>query len=187
MNCEYINQNFKAEKFAKLNASSFLDCNFLNCSFSEATLNDSKFCCCTFQNCNLSLVKISGCRFQEVLFQDSKIVGAEFFRCDRTFFSVSFKNCILQYCNFSDLNMKNVQILESRLKECYFTNTCLASSNFSESDLSGSLFHNCDLSKADFSDACNYSIDPQTNILKKAKFSLPGAVSLLNHFEISLS
>ena len=37
---------------------------------------------------------------QDVKFIDCKIVGVEFSKCDRTFFSISLKNTILQYCDF---------------------------------------------------------------------------------------
>lgn len=188
MNTENINQHFRGESyFGKTLANySFLDCAFFNCNFSEAVLDSTRFCSCTFKNCNLSLVKIAGVRFQDVQFIDSKIVGGEFFKCDPRFFSVHFKNCILQYCNFSDLNMKNAKILESKLMECYFTNTCLAAAEFSKTDLAGTVFHNCDLSKADFSSTRNYAIDPQVNVIKKAKFSLPEAITLLQIFDIHL-
>jgi uncharacterized protein YjbI with pentapeptide repeats len=111
-------------------------------------------------------------------------VGAEFFKCVRTFFSASFKNCLLSYCNFSDLNLKNTHFDGSKIQESFFSNTVLIGADFTDADLSGTLFHNCDLCKADFSTAVRYSIDPQTNKIKKAKFSLPEAVGLLQGFEI---
>lgn len=129
---------------------------------------------------------MEGCRFQNVQFVECKIVGGEFFKCDKTFFSASFKKCLLHYCNFSDLNMKNGAFCGSRLKENYFTNTNLIGVDFTDVDLSGSIFHNCDLTKADFSSATCYDIDPQANKVKRAKFSLPEAVGLLRGFDITL-
>lgn len=82
--------------------------------------------------------------------------------------------------------MKNVSFQGSRLKENYFTNTLLNGADFSHVDLSGTIFHNCDLSKADFSTASKYEIDPQSNKIKKAKFSLPEVIGLLSSFEINL-
>ena len=40
------------------------------------------------------------------------------------------------------------------------------------------------LEKADFRTAKNYSIDPEQNRLKKAKFSLSGVVGLLRKYDI---
>lgn len=131
-------------------------------------------------------MKLDGCRFQEVQFVDCKIVGVEFFKCEKTFFSVSFKNCLLQYCNFSDLNMKNTSFSGSRLNDSHFTNTALSGSDFSGVDLSETIFHNCDLGKADFSSATGYYIDPRTNKIKKAMFSMPEAMGLLRAFDVRI-
>ncbi|MEI8125904.1 MAG: pentapeptide repeat-containing protein, partial [Parachlamydiaceae bacterium] len=161
-------------------------CTFDSCDFSEALLHEAKFCFCTFVNCNLSLLKLDGCRFQEVQFTECKIVGTEFFKCEKQFFSVTFKNCSLQYCNFSDLDMSKTAFTGSKLRENYFTNTLLKSACFDDVDLSGTLFHNCDFTQADFSRANHYSIDPQANKIKKAKFSFPEVVGLLNGFEITI-
>jgi uncharacterized protein YjbI with pentapeptide repeats len=82
--------------------------------------------------------------------------------------------------------MKNGIFSGSKLKESHFTNTCLNGADFSDVDLSGTVFHNCDLSKADFSSATQYNIDPLTNKMKKAKFSLPEAVGLLRSFDVTI-
>jgi fluoroquinolone resistance protein len=82
--------------------------------------------------------------------------------------------------------MKNISFNGSHLKESHFTNTSLIGADFTDADLSGTIFHNCDLCKADFSSARRYDIDPQTNKIKKAKFSLPEAVGLLRGFDIMI-
>jgi len=50
--------------------------------------------------------------------------------------------------------------------------------------LAGSIFDNSVLEKTDFTTASNYSIDPEINRIKKAKFSLPAVVGLLNKYDI---
>lgn len=82
--------------------------------------------------------------------------------------------------------MKNSSFNGSKLHESHFTNTCLSGAQFLEADLLGTVFHNCDLSKANFSTAIQYAIDPRTNKLKKALFSLPDAVGLLLGFDITI-
>jgi uncharacterized protein YjbI with pentapeptide repeats len=82
--------------------------------------------------------------------------------------------------------MKNTRFCKSKLRENYFTNTCLNGADFSEADLSGTIFHNCDLCKADFSTATQYAIDPQTNKIKKARFSIPEVIGLLSGFDITI-
>ncbi len=71
--------------------------------------------------------------------------------------------------------------------ECHFTETRLNGADFSDVVLSGTLFHKCDLSKADFSSAVDYHIDPLTNKIKKAKFSLPEVVGLLHGFDVTIA
>lgn len=182
----YEEKTFKSENFSErsLEGHFFDSCAFINCDFSKSNLRNANFSGCVFTNCNLSLPKLDACRLQDIQFIDCKIVGAEFFKCGKAFQTVSFKKCLILYCNFSDLNMKNTHFDGSKIQEAFFTNTVLHGAGFKDVDLSGTLFHNCDLTKADFSSAVRYSIDPQTNKIKKAKFSLPEAVGLLQTFEI---
>lgn len=184
----HTNDIYKSEDFSKqpLSEQVFTTCEFHNCNFSESILWNAKFVNCVFKGCNVSLVKMDGCRFQDVQFIDCKLVGADFFKCERPFFSVQFTHSILHYCNFSDLNLKGIPFSRCKLKECHFTNSSLVGASFKDSDLSGTIFHNSDLSKADFSSAVNYAIDPRTNNIKKAKFSLPEAAALLHGFDILL-
>lgn len=180
------NQEYHSENFSKkpLEGQQFSNCTFNNCNFTESLFSGTKFCSCRFNECNFSMVRLEGTRFQDVVFNGCKMVGVEFFKCEKSFFIVHFKNSLLHYCNFADLNLKGTVFLGSKLKECYFTNCCLIDANFAETDLSGTNFHNSDLSKADFSTATNYDIDPISNKIKKAKFSFPEAIGLLRGFDI---
>jgi uncharacterized protein YjbI with pentapeptide repeats len=130
---------------------------------------------------------LAGCRFQNIHFEDCKIVGAEFYKCEKVFFAINAKNCLLQYCNFSNLKMKQTSFQGCKLKECYFTDTILSDANFKDAQLEGSIFHNSDLTKADFRGATHYSIDVRVNKVKKAKFSFPEAMALLQSFEIDIA
>jgi len=68
--------------------------------------------------------------------------------------------------------------------------------DFAEADLSNSLFDNCNLlqavfdhtilEKADFRTAYKYSIDPEINRIKKAKFSVAGISGLLDKHGIEI-
>lgn len=175
---------FNSQAFLSCEHHIFIDCSFHYCNFTDCILRNARFSSCLFHNCNLSLTKIEGCRFQNIEFIDCKIVGLEFFKCDKIFFSPSFKSSWLHYCNFSDLNLKNFPFFRCKLIECYFTNNNLIEANFQSCDLLGTIFHNCDLSKADFSKAINYTIDPQSNKIKKAIFSIPEVLGLLKAFDI---
>ena len=180
---------FKAENFSgrSLNEYSFIDCFFENCNFTESSWINAKFCSCTFKNCNISLVDLKGCRIQEVLFEECKIVGAEFLKCNTDFiFSMDAKKTFIQYCNFSELDMRKTSFQGSKIYDSTFINTCLAEANFSDTDLKGILFRCCDLNKSNFCGALNYVIDPLINKVKKAKFSFPEVIGLLKGFDIEI-
>ena len=82
------------------------------------------------------------------------------------------------------------------LKKTRFKNCSLHEVDFSECDLSGSIFEHCDLArsafnrtvleKVDFRTSYNYSIDPEINRIKKAKFSLVGLTGLLDKYDIEI-
>lgn len=68
--------------------------------------------------------------------------------------------------------------------------------DFAEADLTNVVFDNCNLAqaifdhtileKADFRTAYNYSIDPETNRIKKARFSIWGVSGLLDKYHIEI-
>jgi uncharacterized protein YjbI with pentapeptide repeats len=57
---------------------------------------------------------------------------------------------------------------------------------FTRTDFLNSVFSSTNLTQADFRKAFNYGIDFNFNILKKAQFSLPEAMSLLTSLDIIL-
>lgn len=179
---------FKSENFSQksLEGQVFNACTFNGCNFTESILRNVEFCDCEFVNCNLSLAKMDGSRFQDVKFKECKIVGVDFYKCNSAFFSPNFKDCMLQYCNFSDLVLKYISFKGCTLKECHFNGTNLSGAAFIDTEFNGTLFHKCDLSKADLTSARGYDIDPRTNKVTKAKFSLPEAARLLQFFDITL-
>jgi hypothetical protein len=48
------------------------------------------------------------------------------------------------------------------------------------------MFENSILEKVDFRSSFNYIIDPETNRIKKARFSLPGVTGLLAKYDIEI-
>lgn len=82
--------------------------------------------------------------------------------------------------------MKKSKIVHCNLDECYFQNTYLVGVDFSGSTFINTLFHNTDMQKANFTDASGYVIDPRVNKIKKAIFSVPDVLNLLNCFDIEI-
>ena len=100
------------------------------------------------------------------------------------FLMVRFKKCLIDTSNFSGLDLKNGMFHECVIRDTYFKESNLTGADFTKSDLARSIFHNTNLSKSNFRGAMNYSINPLTNTLSKARFSKPEVLSLLDHMDI---
>ncbi len=161
-------------------------CTFTNCNFSNSDISDTIFIDCKFTLCNLSMVKTTGTTFNNAKFNDCKMMGIRFDNCNSFAFSVAFDNCILNHSSF----------FRKKLKKTIFENSQLVEVDFTESDLTGSEFLNCELEravfkstiieKADFRTSYNFSIDPEINRIKKAKFSLMGLAGLLDKYDLDI-
>jgi len=72
------------------------------------------------------------------------------------------------------------------MQETDFTECDLTNAVFDRCDLSRSTFENTILVKADFRTSVHFSIDPATNRLKKARFSLNNLSGLLDRYDIEI-
>jgi len=160
------------------------NCKFSNCNFANSTVSECIFSTCEFKNCNLSLVNLNKTALRYVAFIDCKLTGLQFQTCNDFLFAVRFENCIINLASFYNLKIKKTTFKNSRLHEVDFAEADLSSSIFDGCDLSRAIFDNTDLSASDFRTAFNYSIDPERNKIKKAKFSLSGVMGLLEKYEI---
>jgi uncharacterized protein YjbI with pentapeptide repeats len=87
--------------------------------------------------------------------------------------------------------MRKINLKKTVFKTCTFHEA-----DFSESDLSGAIFDGCDfdratfsysiLESADFRTSFHYIIDPETNKIKKAKFSRTEVAGLLHKYDIEI-
>ncbi|MDO9037589.1 MAG: pentapeptide repeat-containing protein, partial [Lutibacter sp.] len=97
-----------------------------------------------------------------------------------------FEDCHLNIISFYKLKLKNTKFNKCKLQEVDFTETDLSNASFNNCDLIGSIFNATILEKADFRTSYNYSIDPEINRIKKARFSLQGIVGLLGKYQIEI-
>ena len=67
-----------------------------------------------------------------------------------------------------------------------FAEADLTEAVFKDCDLSGAIFDYTVLEKADLRTAQHYSIDPENNRLKKARFSIFGIAGLLDKYDIDI-
>ncbi len=190
-------EEYQDERFAGLEARNlersgvaFYDCTFENCNFGEAKLTAYRFVGCTFENCGLGLADLTDSRFHDGRFEGCKLIGVAWsqLRSDPGLPpEVDYVDCLLDFGDFSGLDLSGRTLRQCRLHEATFHKTVLAGADLGDSDLRGSNFVGCDLRGADFRGARNYQIDPRYNRLEGAKFSLPEALGLLAAFEVELS
>jgi fluoroquinolone resistance protein len=121
---------------------------------------------------------------QSVFFVDSKLVGLQFFKCDKFLLSINFNKCLIESCNFSHLTLKKTSFNECIIRRSGFLSADLTEADFRKADLSFSIFHHTILLSANFTEAINYSINPLTNKLNKAKFSEPEVYTMLKFLDI---
>jgi uncharacterized protein YjbI with pentapeptide repeats len=132
------------------------------------------------------MAKLGKTVFRDIEFKECKLLGLNFEECSQLLFSVVFENCILNLSSFYKVILKKTRFSNCSIKEVDFT----------ESDLTGSLFANCDFTKAKFDrtilqkvdlrTSYNYSIDPERNRIKKAKFSMAEVIGLLDKYDIEI-
>ena len=123
---------------------------------------------------------------KDIRFKDCKLMGLHFEHCKELLFAVSFDHCILNLSCFYNWKLKKTVFKDCSLQEVDFTEADLTEAVFQNCDLAGAVFDNTILEKADLRTAYHYSINPEKNNIKKAKFSLPEVVGLLNNYDIEI-
>jgi len=162
------------------------ECEFVNCNFAGADLGKFVFIDCNFNGCNLAMAKTAGTSFRNNNFTDCKLTGVQFSECDPFLFAVNFEKCILNLASFYKQKMKNARFSNCSMNEVDFTQTDLTGATLHNCDLAKAVFDQSNIEKADLRSSFNYSIDPTINRVKKARFSMPGAVGLLDHLDVRI-
>ncbi|NTU58352.1 MAG: pentapeptide repeat-containing protein [Chlorobiaceae bacterium] len=162
------------------------DCRFIRCNFAHADLSGLIFRECSFEGCDMSMAKLKDTGFQEALFKECKLLGLQFNDCRKLLLRMEFQGCMLKLSLFSGLELKNTTFVDCDLQEADFTGANMSGSAFVKCDLRQALFFHTNLEKADFRSAVNYSIAPETNRIRKARFSLHGLAGLLDIYDIEI-
>jgi uncharacterized protein YjbI with pentapeptide repeats len=100
---------------------------------------------------------------------------------------LAFYRCNVSFSSFMGLNLSEIVIEGCKAEEADFREADLSKANLAYTDFHNSQFIHCNLTKADFTESNAYNIDPTQNKIKHAKFSLPGALNLLSHFDIEIN
>lgn len=173
-----------------INGSIFEGCHFLQCHFDNSVISQCKFIECTFKACSLDLVKFKGSSFLETDFIDCKMKGINWTEIHFPYVIVTspifFNRCDISYSTFYELNLPSIAAIECKAHEVDFRGTNLSNADLICTDFQNAHFHQTILKDADLREAINYRLDPNDNIIKKAKFSLPEAINLLSNFDIEI-
>ena len=110
------------------------------------------------------------------------MLGLSFDTCSNFGFEIHCKRCILQHSIFYKMD----------LRQCSFEYCDLAESDFGEADLSGAVLRDCDLERTIFNytnlektnllGATKFTIDPDNNKMKGARFSASEVIRLLDKY-----
>lgn len=169
---------------SKLNVDEYENCKFINCNFHQTDLLNVTFRECTFENCDFSLAKLKNTALNDIRFLSCKLLGVQFDEINPFLFSVYFENCLLKLAVFYKLKLKKTLFRNCNLQETDFTEADLTEALFDNCDLMRAIFHKTNLEKADFRTSFLYSIDPEQNKIKKARFSKSGIAGLLDKYNI---
>jgi fluoroquinolone resistance protein len=160
------------------------------CTFSKCSLLQCKFLRCTFidcvwEECMLSAVAVDGTSFRECAFRECKMMGLNWNRAAAVR-GLLCKGSQLIGCNFSTLKISGIALCDCTVRDTAFTGADCSHADFRGTDFTQSIFSGTNLTGADFRNAYQYAIDFRSNTLKKTKFSLPEATTLLSSLDIIL-
>ncbi|MEO9967901.1 MAG: pentapeptide repeat-containing protein [Reichenbachiella sp.] len=182
----FIEQNFDNIDYTQngFPEAEFDNCTFRNCLMADVNLSHRSFLECEFQDCDLTGVKLGDTAFKNVKFVGCKLMGVDFSSCNPFLLELTFEQCLMNLVSFYRLQLKETTFKSCTLEEADFAEGDLTGSEFLQCNLAMAQFDQTNLEKTDFRTAYNYSLNPNSNRLKKAKFSNEGVTGLLSAFDI---
>lgn len=182
-NQTFSKHNSNLKEFLK---GEYENCVFHNCDFSNWDFSGYVFLDCEFTSSNLSMAKLIKTAFRDVKFSECKMIGLHFENCNDFGLSFTIENCSLNHVSFYKRKLKGTVFRNVQFRETDFTECDLTEALFDNCDFEGAIFDGTILEKADLRTSFNYSIDPEINRIKKAKFSLYQIAGLLNKYNIEI-
>lgn len=155
---------------------------FRSCTFTD--LSGINFVDCLFTACNLSNATVGKSKMQTVKFMECKLIGINFFETLDFGFTLEFENCQLDFASFDRKKMNKSSFKNCRLHGANFCEADLSKVTMTNCDLYEAIFANTNLNGLDFTTNRSFTIDPQFNQVKQAKFSSATLAGLLSKFDI---
>jgi len=164
----------------------FEQCTFKNLNLSAVTFTKSSFINCRFENCDLTQAALPNTKLDDVTFVNCQLMHIDFGLCNPFGLRVDFYQCRLDYAVFLDKKLKKTQFIECSVKEVHFLKCDLTNALFDSCDLELAKFAENNLTGVDFSSSYNLTMDPDDNIIKKARFSRHNLPGLLTKYSIKI-
>ncbi|MCB9081993.1 MAG: pentapeptide repeat-containing protein [Lewinellaceae bacterium] len=189
MDATWIDQSFSEEDFAlkPFPVGRYEQCVFSGCTFTEANLQGSIFLDCRFERCDLSMANLSGVALRDVQFEECKLLGLRFDDCNPMGLALTFNACQLNFASFYQVNLSGITFTRCQLQEVEFVEADLSGAIFAHCDLTRAIFRQTNLQRTDFRTALNFTIDPEVNRIKGARFSAAGALQLLEKYQLEIT
>lgn len=166
-------------------SAEFVGCQFIGIDFSEFNFSKLKFLDCSFFECNLSNVSLKSGVFRGVSFKKSKLIGLNWTETT-TLANCTYSDCLMDYGIFQSMSLKNFSFIGCKMMEVEFSDCQLVKASITGCMLRGSSFNKANLNEADLRGSTEYLIDVRYTNIKKAKFSMPEALTLLSSLNIVL-
>lgn len=167
-----------------LGHTEFDEFRFVGCDFCGADFSRLRFSGCLFEHCNLSSARLAGAALQNVAFTDCKLLGLQFTACRDLLFGVHFDQCQLRYVSFAGRVMPGTRFVGCSLEEADFADADLSTAVFQDCTLTGAVFQNTRLAGADFRGATGFVIDPESNGITGAHFTLSGLLGVVARYNL---
>ncbi|WP_031526913.1 pentapeptide repeat-containing protein [Dyadobacter crusticola] len=166
----------------KPSESAYEQITFNNCTFSD--LSGIDFIDCIFKNCNLSNALLKNCKISDIQFINCKLLGVNFSETKDFAFAARFEECILDYAIFERKKLNKTTFSKCKVHGADFTQADLSKCKLHDCDFWDAVFENTNLAGLDFTTSKNFTIDPASNNVKKAKFLSSDLAGLLTRFDI---
>ena len=182
----HSDQTFTKNDFKKqdLGIGEYEACTFHGCDFLATDLSGCRFIDCQFTTCDLSNAKLHKTSLQDVQFSNCKMIGLAFDTCNAFNFSANFKACILNHSVFFKMKLNRVNFIECQLQDVDFAQAEMIGTSLHKCQLLNANFDHTNIEKADFRDALDFSIDPESNKIKGARFSASSLHGLLDKYQL---